>query len=138
MAYFTYKIWKILIRSQKRRYSIRIWSHIINDSFKKSSRPWTGLGPSEEPDGELMVENVPLIWVLCSCLQTTIHSPLCIIQYNLYYVIHTVGYINVHFQNFKLSSEEFSQSGFSDEFSFFPDTWIKYVTNEISCSCSIT
>ena len=48
---------------QKRRCSIRIWILIINDSFKKSSRAFTGLGPSEEP-GELIVENVPLKWVL--------------------------------------------------------------------------
>ena len=48
---------------QKRRCSIRIWILIINDSFKKSSRAFTGLGPSEEP-GELIVENVPLWLVL--------------------------------------------------------------------------
>ena len=87
---------------KKRRCSIRIWVLIINDSFKKSSRAFTGLGPSEEP-GELIVENVPLKWVP---------------------KIHWKSQFDF-FENFKLSSDEFSQSGFSEECGVFPDIWIK-------------
>ena len=106
---------------KKRRCSIRIWVLIINDSFKKSSRAFTGLGPSEEP-GELIVENVPLKWVL------KIHS---LNQFDLHNEISEwILIVNWKsqfdfFENFKLSSDEFSQSGFSEECGVFPDIWIK-------------
>ena len=106
---------------EKRRCSIRIWVLIINDSFKKSSRAFTGLGPSEEP-GELIVENVPLKWVLKIHwlnqfdLHNEISEWILIVKWKSQFDF---------FENSKLSSEEFSQSGFSEECGVFPDTWIK-------------
>ena len=109
------------VKVEKRRCSIRIWVLIINDSFKKSSRAFTGLGPSEEP-GELIVENVPLKWVLKIHWLNQFDSHNEISEWIL--IVNWKSQCDF-FENFELSSEEFSQSGFSEECGVFPDTWIK-------------